>query len=694
MMILIKKRLILVTLLLLNLIANIGYCQITSSLNAGNFGLPGLADLPTANRLPDGELIFTHQHHRNISMTGITFQALPRIGVSFRYGGLGQGGGWAHGRVNWDRSFDAQLSILNESKYLPAISVGLRDFIGTGWFSSEYIVGTKNFSKLEITAGMGFGRLAGKNSFSNPLGKISSNFFTRQQNNIGRGGTLGTINWFQGKTSLFYGLDYRLGEKISIAAEYNADQMSRESLYMNINNSWNYGIKYQYNDYLSISAQYLYGSQLSLTTHIAVNPIRPPFKSGKELAPIPMRQRGSNADLSTQNNEKLIRKVLAADRFVIHRLDFKSDTIEIDLTNTKFRAISQAVGRVSSTLQRFTADKIKIAKISFYNMNLQVATYQIELDKIIYEQFEPPSTGKDNNTIVAIDSMALTKKENLQRLSWGVGPYFEHRLFNPDLPVSLETGLELGVGYQLLNGLKLSGNFRKSILTNLTDNNRRSNSSLPHVHSDWPLYDLAGQNGHIHNLNFSYVKNVLPGLYARAHAGFLEPFYAGLGGEILYKPAKSKIAIGIDVHQVRKRDFDMLFDLLDYKATVGHLSAYYDAGEMFDIELNLGRYLAGDWGATTTISRKFGSGWEIGGYATLTDVPFETFGEGSFDKAIYVSIPIDWIVGTPNKAKRRITLRPITRDGGAHLSSARKLYRYIEEAQFANFKREGGRLWK
>ena len=64
------------------------------------------------------------------------------------------------------------------------------------------------------------------------------------------------------------------------------------------------------------------------------------------------------------------------------------------------------------------------------------------------------------------------------------------------------------------------------------------------------------------------------------------------------------------------------------------------------------------------------------------------------DKAIYVSIPIDWIVGTPNKAKRRITLRPITRDGGAHLSSARKLYRYIEEAQFANFKREGGRLWK
>ena len=62
--------------------------------------------------------------------------------------------------------------------------------------------------------------------------------------------------------------------------------------------------------------------------------------------------------------------------------------------------------------------------------------------------------------------------------------------------------------------------------------------------------------------------------------------------------------------------------------------------------------LLGTGGATTTISRKFGSGWEVGGYATLTDVPFDTFGEGSFDKAIYVSIPIDWIISSPNRTKR------------------------------------------
>ena len=276
----------------------------------------------------------------------------------------------------------------------------------------------------------------------------------------------------------------------------------------------------------------------------------------------------------------------------------------------------------------------------------------------------------------------------------GLGPYITERLFNPDLPISLETGIEVTAGYQLISGLKISGSVRKSILTNLTDNQRKSFSDLPPVQTDWRLYDIAGQSGHINDLTVSYQRNLAPALYGRAHAGLLEPFFAGLGAEFLYKPAQSPIGVGIDIHLVRKRDYNMRFDLLDYEATVGHLSLYYDAGGMFDVEINAGRYLAGDWGATTKISRKFGSGWEVGGYATITDVPFATFGEGSFDKAIYFSIPIDWIISSPTSSQRRLTLRPITRDGGAHLASARQLYRSIKKTQNAQFQREFGRLWR
>ena len=324
-----------------------------------------------------------------------------------------------------------------------------------------------------------------------------------------------------------------------------------------------------------------------------------------------------------------------------------------------------------------------------------MATYRVDLDKVTFEQFDPKALKTDKPSIASVEVQAFDFTKNSPRLTWGIGPYIEHRLFNPDLPISIETGIEVGAGFLLAPGLKISGAIRKSIFTNFTDNRRLdSESQLPRVHSSWPLYDLAGQNGHITKLTFSHVKNVGPGLYSRAHAGLLGPFFAGIGGEILYKPARWPVGIGVDIHRVRQRDYDMRFDLLDYETTIGHLSLYYDAGGMFDIEINAGRYLAGDWGATTTISRKFGSGWEVGGYATFTDVPFTTFGEGSFDKAIYVSLPLDWIISSPNQARRRLNIRPITRDGGANLGSARQLYRQVEKFQNANFQREFGRLWK
>jgi len=662
--------------------------------NVGNFGLPGVIDLPTAQRFPDGELVVTQQLHSSLARSGISFQALPRVGVSFRYTGHGINGGEAYGRVNHDRSFDAHISILDEGTYLPAISLGLRDFIGTGWYSSEYIVGTKSIGNLELTAGLGFGRLSGRDSFSNPLGALSSRFDRRDGKSFGVGGTLGNINWFQGDASVFYGLQYHASEKITLSAEYTPDLMLRENSYLDVNSPWNYGAAYQLNDYVNLSAQYLHGSQVSVTAHVNVNPGRPPLTGGKELAPVPMRLRGKDALPININDEAIIRKVLTADRFEIHYLNFDTDTVAIGISNTKFRSQAQAVGRIASTLQRFTADDIKIANISFFSQDLQLVSYRVDLEKVTNEQYSPVATYIETESIKAVDLKPLPVSNNKKPFNWGVGPYIAHRLFNPDLPLSMETGIEVTSSLQLAPGLKISGAVRKSILTNLTDNNRRSNSVLPRVHSDWPLYDFAGQSGHIHELTLSYVKNLAPGLYGRAHAGLLEPFFAGVGAEILYKPARWPVGIGLDIHRVRKRDYDMRFDLLDYETTVGHLSLYYDAGGMFDVEVNAGRYLAGDWGVTTTISREFGSGWEVGGYATLTDVPFDTFGEGSFDKAIYVSIPLDWITSAPTQAQRILTLRPITRDGGANLASARSLNRHIKRSHNASFKREYGRLWK
>ena len=490
--------------------------------------------------------------------------------------------------------------MLDEGTYFPAISLGLRDFIGTGWYSSEYIVSTKSMGSFEVTAGLGFGRLSGRNSFSNPLGALSSRFDQRDGKAFGKGGTLGTINWFQGETSAFYGVQYNMNEKVTLSAEYTPDTMSLESSYysyLDVESPWNLGASYKLNDYVNFSAQYLHGSQVSVTAHVSANPGQPPLLGGKELAPVPMRLRGESSLPVNTSNETIIRKVLAVDGFEINNLGFNNDTISITVKNTKFRSTAQALGRIASTLQRFTADSVQFAHISFYSKDLLAATYRVDLEEIASEQFHSSGSRVNGSSITAIDVNHIQRTESQKRFFWGVGPYIAHRLFNPDLPLSMETGVEVEAGYQITNGLKITGAVRKSVLTNLTENKRLdSHSPLPRVHSSWPLYDIAGQSGHIYELTMSYMRNLAPSLYGRAHAGLLEPFFAGVGGELLYKPAQWPIGIGVDVHLVRQRDYKMRFDLQDYETTVGHLSFYYDVGGMFDIEVNAGRcQICGKW---------------------------------------------------------------------------------------------------
>ena len=47
-----------------------------------------------------------------------------------------------------DKSFNLKINLIRESDRFPALSLGFRDFIGTGKFSGEYLVTSK---KLEIS---------------------------------------------------------------------------------------------------------------------------------------------------------------------------------------------------------------------------------------------------------------------------------------------------------------------------------------------------------------------------------------------------------------------------------------------------------------------------------------------------------------------------------------------------------------
>ena len=82
-------------------------------------------------------------------------------------------------------------------------------------------------------------------------------------------------------------------------------------------------------------------------------------------------------------------------------------------------------------------------------------------------------------------------------------------------------------------------------------------------------------------------------IFVRADLGLLEEMFAGVGGEILYRPFNRNSAIGLSAHQVRQRDFDQLFRLREYQTFTGHLGLYTSLNDVY-VQLLAGKYLAGD----------------------------------------------------------------------------------------------------
>ena len=119
--------------------------------------------------------------------------------------------------------------------------------------------------------------------------------------------------------------------------------------------------------------------------------------------------------------------------------------------------------------------------------------------------------------------------------------------------------------------------------------------------------------------------------------------------------------------------------------------AYYDLGNGFFGQLDVGRYLAGDYGATFSLDREFNNGFKVGGYFTLTDVSFDDFGEGSFDKGLRFEVPLSWLTGRPSRTKVQQTIKPITRDGGARLAVANRLHGVVRDYRGKELRDSWGR---
>ena len=218
--------------------------------------------------------------------------------------------------------------------------------------------------------------------------------------------------------------------------------------------------------------------------------------------------------------------------------------------------------------------------------------------------------------------------------------------------------------YSFLDNFFFSSNIKYSLADNFDDLKYPPVDTYPaQVRSDIKDYLINYDKGIIiGRAQFDYYISPKRNHHAMLTAGILEEMFNGIGFEYLYFKEGSNYAIGFEMFEVKKRDYEMRFGTLDYKNVTGHLNFYYRNYKRipFDAKISYGEYLAGDEGVTIDLSRSFVNGTKFGVFASFTDVSTEQFGEGSFDKGIYFNIPVFGNL-------INYSWRPLTKDPGAKL---------------------------
>lgn len=800
------------------------------------YGGIGLLDMRNARFMPDGDLAINVDVKVPDTRIELTWQALPWMETTFRYAvnyalaPIGQ-------RALYDRSFDFKFRLFQEGEYTPQIAVGLQDFLGTGVYSGEYLVASKRYGPVDVTAGMGWGRLASRGTFENPFCAIDAAFCTRSGDITGTGGVPLFRNYFRGpNVGIFGGIEYQTPIKnLTFKLEYSTDDYAAESSYTHnpAVHPMNYapvpvnaGLSYRLWSNVDLGVAVVGGRWASFDVNIAMNPKEPnwpvrldpqppyvarpqgsgqpfiqlnmdeydPGKSGTwpvhflDLTALPaaagkppdpslfhendwniaavfqksgLRLRdgwiagdtlvaqvdlaGSAAPpcsaLTTAGHLPTPRIVLVdkdwnpvetctqsatvpapkpsaagpawpADplgsmrrsiedqHLVVEGISISHGVVKVEIENDKYFRDAEAISRVARALSASAPADIAAFEITTTIAHMPLTTVTIpraELDAAAKGGVTPAEIWE--STILS-DARPDTSYPNGARdpqFSWSIFPSFETDLFDPNNPAYVGIGISGKTRTELFHGLVLDAEATYNLWNNFGSITRTSNSVLPHVRTDIVSYLQKGSTG-INDLTLSDYFKPAPEVYVRLTAGYIEQMFAGVGGEVLYRPFGQRWAVGADIYDVYQRNFDDLFGFLSgpmsYHVVTGHASLYVETPwENVTTVVRAGRYLAGDYGGTLEIYRRFDTGVIIGAWATFTNVPFSRFGEGSFDKGIRIVIPTEWALPFGSPTEFEEDLRPIQRDGGQPLNNDAELYDMTQPSSYGDLQRQWPHLF-
>ncbi|MDA7695803.1 YjbH domain-containing protein [Gammaproteobacteria bacterium] len=532
-----------------------------------------------------------------------------------------------------DKGFNFKIR-LKEEGALPAIAIGLNDFAGTGKYSSEYIVSSLGVGSFDFHLGLGWGQLDGANkNITNPLGYINDSFKLRPDDFSDEGGQFEPSRYFSGLTaSPFFGFSYALNNNFILKFENDTTRTNETILYEDRKSDFSYGLDYLINDNFVLGASFERGNYLSFRFTYKNNP----KKTIKKY-----EYKSSEKNNGDNKYNKLIDN-LENNGIGVNKITETSRTIGLELTqfiHSDIRLVEQIISEATrdSGINKNIKKDLKIANLK--------AVSEIDEDferssKIIYERDKTRSFNSSSG--IRFKPFLASREE-----------FFKGAFL-------LENDSEI----ILRDDLFFSANLKYSIVNTFDDLRYPPVDIYPaQVRSDVKQYLKNMDKGIlIGRAQIDYHLTPKNNHHLMLTGGILEDMFSGFGAEYLYFRPNTNYSFGVELFKVKKRDYEWGFGHLDYENTILTTNFYYRNYGLipFDMKISAGEYLAGDVGSTIEFSRSFRNGVKFGVFATFTDVTYEQFGEGSFDKGLFFDIPIygNFI---------NYTWRPLTKDPGSKL---------------------------
>jgi len=651
-----------------------------------DFGGVGLLQTPTARMAPAGELSVNASRTDPYSRYSLSLQPFDWLEGSFRYTAITNR---AYGPESFsgdqsfkDKAIDVKARLWTESHWLPEVALGFRDIGGTGLFSSEYFVANKRAGDLDFSLGIAWGYIGNRGDFTNPLSVLGSKFDDRPQSSaaVARAGEVNTDSYFRGSPSLFGGVTYQTPwAPLSLKFEYEGNDYKNEPLdnVIKQDSPINVGAVYKLTDSVDLSAAWERGNTamfgITLHTNFAsrkapTKTYDPPAEPIPALAPAtsPSQVNWANVSQRLQNNAG----------YKVERITQRGSELVVYGEQSRYFYSAKAVGRASRILDNSVNDDIDWFTLvnKRYDMPLEETSVPRETFRQVVKNEEPLQdlhrATEVNAALPHTETTLYTEARN--PFSYGLGPGYKQNIGGPD-GLLYQVTADADAEYRFTRNTWWSGLLSVNLLNNYNKFSYDAPSGLPRVRTDLREY-LTTSDVTMPTFQLNHARQLDKDVYGMVYGGYLEAMFAGVGGEVLYRPAGQRWSVGADLNVVRQRNFDQGFGLRDYSTVTGQITGYTDLPFDAQAAVSVGRYLARDWGTTVDLSREFRNGVRFGGWVTLTTATKEQYGEGSFDKGIYISIPFDELMSVSTMRRANIVWAPLTRDGGARLNRAYSLH--------------------